>query len=298
MLAFEDNFNDEYEYIGGVSLPNSKKKKPIKDRQENPRNALEITEIGTIILNDIIDKYPFIYQGNNMNDNKLIETVYQLLKERSFILTNLEFDLLLRYLRENIFTVLKNKIIHKHPLFDCIKNHDIGTRFKLLNAIGNNFDYKKKVAITKAMSSTWNGLNDLFIYEDRRIDFKNDLIHSLFMILYACKLPGFEDVSILQDYSMMVDEIKNNDFNKNNLMLLFLRTADTSLLPSKDINHLTYSVNNEILRINISMLLRELSYSIRSGSFENKASDMLLLLLKEIKMLRQGLKKKIYYMLF
>lgn len=288
-LAFENVFQ------GGAPVIKKKIIKKIERKERSPhinyrsqptnRNMIEITKIGTILLNDIIDHYPYVYQSDNINDVKLIEIIHQILKEKSIIINSLEFDLIVRYLRDNIFNVIKSKVFTKHPLLESIKNYDYLTpkiRFNVCDNGINNFNYKQKIAITKAMSYEWNNLSDLFVYSNRRVTFKCNLIHPLFMILYSVKFPGFEDLSILQDYSTVVEELKNNDFNKENLMLLFLRASDPNLLPSKNINHMSTN-NNEMLRINISMLLRELSFSIRSGNFETKVSDMLVTLLQEIK---------------
>lgn len=287
-ILSENNYDDtttiNKEYRGGALSV----KKRSGDRKEAhsiklKNNVFDIKSIGDDILEEIITVYPFIYQNNNIDDNKLIEVIYRLLKEKSVTLTQLEFDLLLRYIREHIFPTLKTKIIRKHPLLDIIKNEDYMSKIYLVPEERASYNHKQMVAITKAMSAEWNGLQDLLIYKDRRVSFKSDLIDPLFMLLFANKLPGFEDLVILQDYPTLIEEVKQNDFNKENLTLLFLRIADPNLLFTKNSNHLS-GVNNENLRISISILLRELAYSIRSGTFENKASNILLSILSEFKM--------------
>jgi hypothetical protein len=285
-ILSENNYTDSKtinkNYIGGVS---SAKKRHSKTTSciKLKNDIFDMKSIGESILEEIITLYPFIYQNNSIDDNKLIETIYRILKEKSVTITQLEFDLLLRYIRENIFPTLKTKIIKKHPLLDIIKNEDYMSKIYLMPQEQASYNHVQMVAITKAMSAEWNGLQDLLQYNDRRIYLKKDAIDPLFMLLYANKLPGFEDLTILQDYPTLIEEVKHNNFNKDNLTLLFLRISDPNLLHTINNKHLD-GINNENLRISISILLRELAYSIRSGTFENKSSALLLNILKEFKM--------------
>lgn len=289
-ILSENTYNDtttlNKQYVGGA-LSIKKKSRNLSSPHASAiklkNDIFDMKTIGESILEEIISIYPFIYQNNNIDDNKLLETIYGLLKEKSITVTQLEFDLLLRYIRENIFPTLKTKIIRKHPLLDIIKNEDYMSKIYLIPHEQANYNHTQIVAITRAMSAEWNGLQDLLEYIDRRIYLKNDAIDPLFVLLYANKLPGFEDLTILQDYPTLIEEVKQNNFNKDNLSLLFLRISDPNLLHTINNKHLD-GINNENLRISISILLRELAYSIRSGTFENKSSALLLNILKEFKM--------------
>lgn len=281
-LSSIHNILTENNTTTGGAISNKKKHKQASSIKLK-HDIFDMKEMGETILEEIITLYPFIYQNNNIDDNKLIETIYRMLKEKSITITQLEFDLLLRYIRENIFPSLKTKIIRKHPLLDIIKNEDYMSKIYLIPHEQANYNHSQMVAITRAMSAEWNGLQDLMQYKDRRFYLKTDAIDPLFVLLYANKLPGFEDLTILQDYPTLIEEVKHNNFNKDNLSLLFLRISDPNLLHTINSKHLD-GINNENLRISISILLRELAYSIRSGTFESKSSSLLLNILKEFKM--------------
>jgi len=121
------------------------------------------------------------------------------------------------------------------------------------------------------------------MFGNKRISIINNPIHPLFVILFGCKFPGFEDVAINQDYVGLMKNLKDGYYNVENSMLLILRTADPNPLRTTNPDYKNIQ-DNEIMRIHITILLRELSISIRRGCFENPLSDKLLNILNDIKM--------------
>lgn len=271
------NENNKIEMYGGAPKKTGKK----NDNACLPsKKIFSIKEIGTELLYNIVDNYPFIFRNNNIDDTKLLEIVYQLIKKKEYNLTNGEVEMIIRFLRENILTSIKNKIIQKHSLFETIRNELYMNSINTLITSENFINYKNKIMISKVISCEWEDLTSLANFENS-FSFKENIIHPLFIILYGLKFPGIEDLSILQDYSSLVTDLKKDDFDGNNLFLLFLRISDLNYLPTNNSKFMS-AVNNENLRINISMLLKEIAFSIRTGNFENKLSDTLLNYLSDI----------------
>jgi hypothetical protein len=65
----------------------------------------------------------------------------------------------------------------------------------------------------------------------------------------------------------MVEDLKNGIITKENL-----RKTDSNMLSIFDPRYNNY-IQNEEIRINLSIALKELAYSIRTGTFENKLSS-------------------------
>lgn len=288
-IIYDDNMLLQNHEFGGVNT--KKKNKHVLDeitqmeKKETKNGLLEIKKIGSEVLHDIIENHPYLYQSNNFNDNKVMELVYQLVKSKGYCINNMEYEFLIRYLRDNLFETVKLKLVQTHPLLAISDSSGIyipTLRMGCDDSDSNIFNYNQKITVTQAISNNWKNFTTLFDTE-RRVDMSKNLIDPLFVLLFANKLPGFEDLVIHQDYSVMVEQLKNGEIDNEFLPLLFLRMSDYELLPSKNPEHLSL-INNELLRIKIHMLLRELSYSIRKGNFSNKASCLLMQILSGIKM--------------
>lgn len=278
-LNVDENLKNEL--IGGAPRKQIKKDTKEHESLSKSNKLIHIKNIQKELLNDIIDNFGYIFRNNNIDDNKLLEIVHRLVKNKNYNLSNLDMEMILRFLRENLLVSVKNKIIYKHPLFETVKT-DIYTNSLKSLIEGNNFiNYKNKIIISKAISYEWDDLTSLVGFSNR-FSFKDNIIHPLFFILYGLKFPGIEDLSIIEDYSTMVHELKNDDFDGNNLFLLILRIADPNYLQTNDPKFMS-AVANENLRINISILLKEIAFSIRTGIFENKSSDLLMSCLSNIK---------------
>lgn len=278
-LNIDENF--KHELIGGAAKKQAKKDKENHDSLSKSNKLIHIKNIQKELLNDIVDNFGYIFRNNNIDDNKLLEVVHRLIKNKNYNLSNIDMEMILRFLRENLLISVKNKIIYKHPLFETVKT-DVYTNSLKSLLDGNHFiNYKNKIIISKAISYEWEDLTSL-VGVSNRFNFKENIIHPLFIILYGLKFPGIEDLTIIEDYSTMVNELKNDDFDGNNLFLLLLRIADPNYLQTTDPKFMN-AVANENLRINISILLKEIAFSIRTGVFENKSSDILMSCLSNIK---------------
>lgn len=251
------------------------------------KSIIEIKTIGNELLDLIIKKYPYIPHSVNINDSNISTLIMQLIKDKGYNLNNYEYRLIIQHLSENLFNAYKNNLNKNHSLLAAIDNKS------LLNLTSKNSDcinsddysnisYETLVEITKAMSLKYNNISDLFIFK-KSVDMKKDLVDTLLFLLSANKISGFEDLAIHQDYTLMLEQLKNNEIDKDNLFLLFLRLADKNLLPTNDISHQSL-VNNENLRCSLSMLIRNVFYDVRRGTFESKSSCLLLKMLKQIKM--------------
>ncbi|KAG8310880.1 hypothetical protein J6590_055957 [Homalodisca vitripennis] len=263
------------EFFGG-------KKKEKKKSDTDSLTAERIGEIASKIMKEIFLFEPAIYQNNSLDDNKLIMFMKRYLDSKDENITKQDFDLILYYIKENFFKKFKENYGFKQPLFDNLQISNF--RFLMLTSDERySMDsYKAKISLSKVISSGWTGLGDLIRFGDRRLSFGENLIHPLFMILYGLKIPAFEDLSILQDYVTLLDEIKREYLNKNHTMLLLLR-SDPGILKSKIPEHKSPE-NNENLRCTITVLLREIATSIRKGSFESNISEKLVSFLNEITM--------------
>lgn len=270
---------------GLVKQSSGSNKTTTVSRPQTTLSSLEIKKLGDKFLDIILESNPLIFRGNVLNDEKLVQSSFQILKELKIDLTQYEHELMLRYIRDNLVSVRRYKIESSHPLFNAISSKSFGENSILLSWKSPNpmFNFDNKLMLSTTQSATWRGFNDLTkILRNKITDIKN-LIHPIFVILFGWKFPGFEDLCILQDYVTMIQSLMNNVVCSDSQMLLVLRSTDNSLLPTINPNHLN-PINNEILRMNISMLLRDLAFDIRSGKFESTSSNLLMTLLSDIKM--------------
>jgi len=282
--------------VGGA--PNNKKK-PMKERSEKDNilvktsdsemSPVSIKELGTLVLDEIMRKYPFIVNHNNFDGQVIISTVKDILSKKQKSVTTSQFEHLMNYIQSNFVSSLKTQIIQTHPLFSILGKQQQRESLLALVKRHQNEDVKysqTNVALSKAISLDWNDITDMEIYTNRvEFDFKDghsELIDPIFWLLFATKFPGFEDLCILQDYMKLLESASRNELDKDNNMLFILRSADSSMLP---VTNPVYRspLTNEALRLSISLYLRELSILIRNGTFKSKLSGHLLDLLKEIK---------------
>lgn len=275
------------EELGGAIM--NKKKKNTSNNFNH--SVLDIKKIGNEILNEITMNHPYIYQSQSLHDNDIIRIITELLRTKGYHLTNIELEFFFRFIRDNLPNAIKDQIKTKHSLLEI--SHYSGVLNPMLNkkidcSDSNSIDYKQKIIIAQAISESWNGLSSL-IEKNRtksyniRNKFSENIIHPLFYLLFANKIPGIEDLIIGQDYSMMLEQLRTKNLDKENTYLLFLRMSDMNLLPVKDPNH--YSpINNELLRALISSLLKEIALTVRVGKFETKASCLLTNILSDIQM--------------
>lgn len=279
--------NLDLELFGGAK--NDKKavaKKEPKGMVGNGRNksVLDIHKIGSAILKELLgDKINLTI--NTSDDARLMKFVMSFLNKHSYSLDNSEYEYLIRFLRDNLYKVVKESIMNRHSLAAISEyrlTSDMLTAPMYDPVACGNLLFNQKVAITREISNKWNGLATLVDLMGKT-KMEKDVIDPLFFVLFANKLPGFEDLVIRNDYQSLVQQIRDKEVHKTNMFLFLLRMIDPSMLPTTDKDHAT-ALGNETLRISISMLLRELSYNIRRGVFEDKASCLLVKLLDSIKM--------------
>lgn len=255
----------------------SKKKEIVKSK--DIISPVDIKTIGDNILKVLHDEY--VSMGKTVTDSLIIGLINKHLMIQSVTFSQGELDMLTQYIRNNLSGLFKNNILVSHPLFKLVSD-----KKKILEYTSNvtySTDYDQLVALTRYMSSNWTGIKQLQLIT-KNLNFGQDhMIHPLFVILFGLKMPGFEDLAISQDYLGMLKDLAADRFNKDNMMLLWLRTADPDLLPTKDIEHLE-NLNNENLRVKITTMLRELAYKIRTGHFNSEISTKLVELLSHIAM--------------
>lgn len=290
----ESPTNIDLELFGGaknIIKPNQKKDTKSAHKTTNNRQVanvyknktvLDLHRLGSDILKELLnDKINLTV--NTSDDSRLLRFVVNFLNKHSYSLDNSEHEYIIRFLRDNLYKVIKESIMSRHSLAaiseyrlttDITPMHDSMSCGRIM--------FDQKIAITREISNRWDGLETLVSLMGKT-KMENDVIDPLFFILFANKLPGFEDLVIRNDYQTLVQQIRDKEVQKNNMFLFLLRMIDPELLPSNDKNHSTV-LGNETLRISISMLLRELSYNIRRGIFEDKSSCFLIKLLENIKM--------------
>lgn len=277
--------NNDFYYGGaGDKKKNDKKKQVNRQPIQLKKTVFDVKYIGNEILNDIISRKMF-FSVNEMSELRLSDFISEYIKQQELHINHLEYETIIRYLKDHLFKAVKEKIMQKHSLasisdYSLVINPLMSIQMNHISC--KEMDYKQKIAITKAVSNKWENLSSLYNFSSR-VSMNKNVIHPLFFILFANKFPGIEDLIIQQDYGCMVDQIRSNTLQQENAFLLFLRMTDMALLPSIDKEEQT-SVGNESLRISISMLLRELAYSIRKGTFENEASCHLEHILSKIMM--------------
>lgn len=279
--------NLDLELFGGARNNKSSPQKKDNNKQVSQyknKSVLDIHKIGSAILKELLgDKINLTI--NTSDDTRLMKFVMSFLNKHSYSLDNSEYEYLVRFLRDNLYKVVKESIMNRHSLAAISEyrlTSDMLTMPMYESMACGNLMFNQKVAITREMSNKWDGLTTLMNLMGKT-KMEKDVIDPLFFILFANKLPGFEDLVIRNDYQSLVQQIRDKEVHKSNMFLFLLRMIDPSMLPTTDKDHAT-ALGNETLRISISMLLRELSYNIRRGIFEDKASCLLLKLLEGIKM--------------
>lgn len=277
---------NEVSMLGGAI---QNKKKPMRKEEVKPqeivmkRNAIEITTIGKMILKQILEIYPNVIVNNSFND-KLIPTIQEIVRMKNIDMNNREFELLIRFVQDNFVKSIGEMLLVKHPMLIAMEDADFKKKlFEITNysTCNRKINYGTRIVISR---DEWRGIKDVFAFNKTvSLDSSKSMVHPLFFILYANKLPGFEDLTIHQDYPTLIEDFSMNKFNKNNAMLMALRMNDPNLLPVVNSNY-RYPLTNESLRVNIAILLREISIRIRSGQFISELSDTLFDLLCEVKM--------------
>lgn len=286
------NFENR-DHFAGAPMANIKLKRKSPQAEEKElvvvkkNGFMDLQNIAKELLMIIIDKYPYIYQSGSINDSKIIEYIYPILKEKGYSINNSEYEIIIRYLRDHFFSAIKHKYIQKHSLMSLINYGGIYDVFlkqhqEFDDGILKQFDHNRKVTIVKAISEFWTDISSLLEYNNY-VDFYKYPIDPLFFLLFSVKLPGFEDVCIKQDYFQMAEQLKDENLHKDNIFLTFLRILDLNALPSKNPQHHS-QINNELLRGSINNYLKHLCYCVRTGTFVSKVSDQLLELLNDIKM--------------
>lgn len=273
----ESNF--DINLFGGAGRPSKKK----EITTYKAKSVFDINKIATEILDELIkDKFNFGLIASD--DNKLMQFITNFMSKHSYNLVNSEYEYIIRFLRDNIYKILRQNVMLKHSLA-AISEYGMTNNLliKPLDSIScGSIQFEQKVAITKEVSNKWTGLSGLDEFSGK-IPMSENIIDPLFVILFALKLPGIEDLVIKSDYQSLVNQIRNKEIQRYNTFLFLLRMIDTELLNTTDKNYSSL-FGNETLRISISMLLREIAYNVRRGVFEDKASCFLVELLNTIKM--------------
>lgn len=280
------NLLRDSEYQSNVDLEILAGAKSTSKNKENRRSktALDIHKIGTDILQELLgDRINIAF--NSADDTRLMKFIMSFLNKHSYNLNNAEFEYLVRFLRDNIYKVVKERIMSKHSLA-AISEYRL-TPDSIINSVYGPMNcgtvmFNQKVAITREVSNKWNGLSTLADLMGKT-KMEKDVIDPLFFILFGNKLPGIEDLIIRSDYQSLVNQIRNKEIHRDSMFLFLLRMIDPEFVPSTNKEHQT-PLGNETLRISISMLLREIAYNLRRGIFEDKASCFLVKLLEDIRM--------------
>lgn len=251
------------------------------------KNILEIKTIGNEVLELITKKYPYIPYSVNFSDPKISSVIQQIIRDRGYNLTNYEYSLIIQYLSENLLRVYKNNLNRNHSLLALIDDKTMLTFPTLNKKDGDSckdrtWSHSSFVEFTKIISKEWTNLSSLFTLK-KAVKMEKNLMHPLFFLLASNKIPGFEDLAIQQDYRTMIEQLKLNELDKDNMSLLLLRITDTKLLPTTDIRHQTPE-NNEMLRMIIAQLTRWVITETRRGTFESTNSCLLFETLDKIKM--------------
>ncbi|AKS26438.1 putative P4b protein [Diachasmimorpha longicaudata entomopoxvirus] len=264
------------QYKQAVKAGASKKREVAKKDEMHP---IDIKVIGDNILKTLHDEY--VTMGKTISDNVIVGLINKHLNTQRINFSRGETDMLIQYIRNNLSSLFKESIMVSHPLFQLIKQR--GKMLEYTTSLNYSQNHDQLVAITRHISTNWRGIQNLK-HLTKPLSFGQDnIIHPLFVLLFGLKMPGFEDLVISQDYLTMLKDLATDRFNKDNMMLLWLRTADTALLPTRDVDH-SENLNNENLRVRISVMLRELSYKIRTGIFNSEISNKLLKILSHIVM--------------
>lgn len=293
---FEDSLREYKNKLGGNKgglKKNVQKKIMIKDKiQEVVPKETNIRAIGEMVITKIVEKFPDI-KILNLN-NQQMTLIKETLLEQNYNIDQETFLLLLRYVKENFQKRYQKQIITNHPLLKVIYEYkdDNVVQSYIDMILGNNFceseTYEKITKDVRCLSEDWNGLEDLDMIEKRVNMFGSNKdecpIDPLIYLLYSLKIPGFEDLSVIQDYPKMLRDTLANKITKDNFFLMALKMYDPSMLPSKDPAYMNSIMANEQLRIHISILLKRLSQDVRWGYFKSEFSTSLNKLLSNIHM--------------
>lgn len=273
--------NISKDLIGGAKNPKTQNHN--QERNNGNKSILDINKIGSDILKELLDdKLNLVI--NTGDDARLMKFIISFLTKKSINLDNSEYEYLIRFLRDNVYKMVKDVVMDKHSLaaiseFRMV--NDLYSRTSEIPQCGSMM-FSQKLAITKEVSRKWQGLSSMSSLMGKT-KMESDIIDPLFFILFANKLPGIEDLVIRSDYQSLIQEIKNKEVNRSNMFLFLLRMIDLDFLPTTNKDY-AHHLGNETLRLTISMLLRELAYNIRRGLFEDKASCLLTQLLSNVKM--------------
>ncbi len=260
------------EHLGGAVKKVVAKKKKVETKPQpryTSKTVNDIHMIGKAIVSELL-KNNIYYVYSPGDDTKLMNYAVEYMQRNDHHLDRTEYEFLIRYLRENIYKNLIEGFQNKHSLASlsgvrlindpqCGDNGSVGLR------------YSNKIAISRELSNNWTGLSNLIGYDGDysvcRMD--KNVIHPLFFMLFAVRIPGFEDMVIQSDYPSLVEEIREHEVQDENILLMLLRTMDPNPLRMKKVGSLA---GNESTRISIAMLLREISLCVRTGIFESEAS--------------------------
>lgn len=270
--------NVNTEIIGGAKTQKSAKK------EVKSKSVLDIHKIGSEIFKELLGDRLNI-SLNTSDDARLMKFIMSFLNKRSYNLNNSEYEYLVRFLRDNIYKVIKESIMSKHSLA-AISEYRL-TSDAVINPIYDKMGcasimFTQKIAITREVSNKWNGLSTLVDLMGKT-KMERDVIDPLFFILFGNKLPGIEDLIIRSDYQTLVNQIRNKEIHRDSMFLFLLRMIDPEFLPTSNKEYVS-PLGNETLRISISMLLREIAFNLRQGIFEDKSSCFLVKLLDKIRM--------------
>lgn len=274
--------------IGGASSKKPIKKTVVKkvvstEPKYSSKTIVDINTIATEIIKELLDKKLYYYSPDD--DSRLLSYIVTYLQRHNYHLDRTEHSFLVRYLRDNLFRTLVDGVRNRHSLTTVSDSNIANIRSFGMSGCGDGLQYIQKVAITREISNTWEGLSSLLDYPvttGNRTPCNNS-IHPLFFMLFANRIPGIEDLIVRSDYSTMIEEIKYKEVEPENAFLFLLRINDPAPLPTKDNNSLA-PIANESLRMSISMMLRDIVLSIRSGNLNSEVSTHLENLLSNIKM--------------
>lgn len=274
-LKAKNEENNEKKTGGRVSKNVEVNEKKNKTEDIGYKSVVDVQKIGKEILKEIVDG-KIIMDLNIGNESRLMNFVSSYIHKNQYIFNNSEYDLLIRYIRENMFKTIKDHVINNHSLLTMSEYKNT-----TLNNLCDKTDEQKKI-MTVQQSVSWSDLDDLSQYTGK-IKLGTDYIDPIFFALGIHRLPGLEDLIIRSDYQTLMEQVINQEIDNKQMFLFLLRLMDPSLLPSRDMQY-KGRTENELLRTSITVLLRDIFYTLRTGDFTNKSSCKLLELLNKIVM--------------
>lgn len=253
MADIKNDFKNLNTKIGGI--------KPEKKKLEYKKiNSLEMSivkDIGEIIV-QILKNEPIERQF----DHDITYTIKQVARKKGHDLRDSDIVAINSYIRKRIPFNSERLIIDTHPIF--YKNDSIKSIVD--SVIDQDTPITHDEYVGQAQIQSFYFKDFLESGKDSLITLrKRKYINPLLFALMAIKLPGFEDLMML-DYYTFLQHINENkideEFQKMYSALLIFRISDPNELETNDKKYI--GKNNEILRALISTLFKYNAFNVRN----------------------------------